>query len=112
MIYKENGNLLIEKRMEKDIWQHLFQFPLIETENELNLNEINSIIFNETGLVPYKNSEKLTHILSHQKINARFYFFTEFPEKYSSKYSIIKQSEIQEYPIPRLIDRFLETNII
>ncbi len=48
------GNTLIHQRTEKDIWQHLWEFVLTETQNS-KLSTIN-----------------LTHILSHQRIHASF----------------------------------------
>ncbi len=38
-IFKDNDQILIEKRIAKDIWQHLYQFPLFETEKEMNSQE-------------------------------------------------------------------------
>lgn len=51
---------LIQQRTEKDIWQHLYEFPLQETEALLPV---------AAGVAQVD----LKHILSHQRIHARFH---------------------------------------
>lgn len=106
VIKSSKGLTYIKKRMDKDIWKHLYQFPLIELENS---NEKIDWI-NETNC-----SERFTttHILSHQKLNATFYLIHEFPKQLdSSEYQEILIGEIGNYPLPRLIDRYLESHPI
>jgi len=108
LIFQKDNQVFLEKRESKDIWKHLFQFPLIETSEELTTNDIKKIIFEKFELMPIFQSEKVVHILSHQKINARFYFFDCFPPNLPSTFIRIKKKDIQDFPLPRLIDRFLE----
>ncbi len=107
-IFKENDQILIEKRIAKDIWQHLYQFPLFETEEELNTENVNPFFQERTGLTPFYNSKPITHILSHQRIFAVFYIFDQFPKLKEENWISINKSTIDNYPLPRLIDRFLE----
>jgi len=105
LIFQENDLTILEKRNEKDIWQHLYQFPMIESENtETPQNEI----FTDK----YNVSEEITHILTHQKITAKFYHFNFIPNNLEKKWNKIKLSDIQNYPLPRIIDRYLEKNEI
>ena len=112
MIFKGGDEGVLVKRVKKDIWQHLYHFPLIETDAEKNVENMCLIFQNQFGLIPYDFSSKVTHILSHQKINAVFYFFDSFPLNFSKDFIEIKISDIQDFPLPRLIDRFLENNEI
>ena len=112
MIFKENDQVILVKRIQKDIWQHLFHFPLIETDFETGIDEMCSVFQDEFGLKPYDFSSNVTHILSHQKINAVFYFFDNLPSNLPNDFIAIKTSAIQDFPLPRLIDRFLENNEI
>lgn len=59
---EQNGEryTLIRQRTERDIWQHLWEFPLVETRDAL---------LPPTPGVP---SVELRHILSHQRLYARF----------------------------------------
>lgn len=103
LIFKENDMTVIEKRDEKDIWQHLYQFPLLESEN---LEIPNSIYFKGN----FTTSNEITHILTHQKITAKFYHFDYIPNQLKSKWIKIDTTKIQDYPLPRIIDRYLEKN--
>ena len=108
LIFQKDNQLFLEKRESKDIWQHLFQFPLIETIEELTKKEMLKVIFEKFELTPKLQSEKVVHILSHQKINTRFYFFDCFPSHFPSTFLRVNRKDIQDFPLPRLIDRFLE----
>lgn len=48
---------LIHQRRDKDIWQHLYEFPLVESDHLVETN------------LPHLD---FTHILSHQRLRARF----------------------------------------
>jgi len=105
LIFKNDGNVLLQKREEKDIWQHLFQFPLLETALD---EELTAMDFTKLGVSPYRITEGVKHVLSHQRIYARFYYFDGFPAVLEKSYFQVLQVNIQDYPLPRLIDRFLD----
>ena len=75
--FKMNGYTLVNKRTDNGIWQNMYEFPLITNEelknNEeiLNHNQFESwvkgIDFSVESISEFK------HILSHRKINARFW---------------------------------------
>lgn len=112
MICREGDQLVIEQRTQKDIWQNMYQFPLIETESKQTSNEMNIFFEKEYKMTSVHYSEDVTHILSHQKINAVFYYFNEIPNILLENRMLINVNDIQEYPIPRLIDRYLESNTL
>ncbi len=99
LIFSENGNTIIEQRTNKDVWQNMYQFPLIESAESPTWKK---------DQIPFKVSESVKHVLSHQRIHAIFYHFDEFPKKLDENWLVIAQTDIQNYPIPRLIDRYLE----
>lgn len=106
MLFDYNGNTYLEKRISKDIWLNLYQFPLVESSDN---NEIsNWDKYSLTG--PTKVSTEIKHILSHQRIHAKFYHFSGEPSFTESNWQKIKLADIQDYPLPRLIDRYLEDN--
>jgi A/G-specific adenine glycosylase len=106
LIFETPQEVVIEKRKDKDIWQHLFQFPLQESDRELSPDAIEESV----GLSPSKSSEPIIHLLSHQRISARFYHFDTIPEIYRTENKIIQKSKLSEFALPRLIDRYLEEN--
>ena len=100
LIYSFEGKTIIIKRTEKGIWQNMYQFPLIETES----TETPKSISNNTRF----SSPVQKHILNHQRIFAVFHHIEGEPSKLESEYKTIKKEEIQDYPLPRIIDRYLE----
>lgn len=105
LIFKEGEHTYIEHRTKKDIWQNLYQFPLIET------NEIASSIESKYWKNQCTESVVITHILSHQKIYATFHHIslqTNDKQEIGQKVLI---AELNDYPIPRLIDKYLKESI-
>ncbi len=104
MVFNSNGNTYLEKRLQKDIWLNLYQFPLVESNDNAEISNWEKYTLSK----PIKVSSEIKHILSHQRIHAKFYHFSEEPLTVDSNWKKIKLSEIQDYPLPRLIDRYLE----
>ena len=106
LIFLDNDRTFLQKRVAKDVWQHLFQFPLIESQEPLDPAEI----ITRAGAVPDFLSEEITHVLSHQKIHARFAIIKQAAENIGTDWIMVNVSDIANYPLPRLIDRYLESN--
>lgn len=79
IIEDTNNNIIVEKRINKGIWQNLFQFPLIEEFEEKSSEASMSLIENFTFKnkqakeVTVINEEYVKHKLSHQDLHIRFY---------------------------------------
>jgi A/G-specific adenine glycosylase len=106
-----NGNFLMRQRQTNDIWEGLFDFYLIENDKLINIDEVEDrqiINVLRNGTVHYY-SENQKHILTHQRIEARFIHVEinseiEFGENFKY-YSI---NEIDKLPKPILIEKFLK----
>jgi A/G-specific adenine glycosylase len=112
-ILNSGDELIINQRTKNDIWQQLFEFPLIETENELSEQEVLELATLNYHVVPNKIHKEKKHILSHQHIYATFiHIGLDSLEAHQLKESeqIIKTDDLSSYPIPRLIDRYLIAN--
>ena len=102
----------LKKRTGKDIWKNLYDFPLIEAEEELELHDLlnreefrllfEDFLFNaETGFFSAQ------HILSHQDLKVRFTRITS--EDFEQKtYVRVNISDIHKYPVPRLIENYFK----
>ena len=72
-------NLIIRKRVEKGIWHNLYEFPLIETDGEVDFDSISKLINDKYGqknaILSIKplNKSKILHKLSHQHLFVDFY---------------------------------------
>jgi A/G-specific adenine glycosylase len=95
-----DGKFEFKQRINKDIWQGLYEFNLMELENENEFLKSNSSHFEYV-------SKTYTHILSHQRIQSIF-FISKSPNKNESTSNLTTLNEIPNYPIPRLIEKFLE----
>lgn len=96
------GKISILKRDKKDIWQNLFQFPLLEFETSDKKDSFLSATNFDFISKEYK------HILSHQHIFATFTFQRIKKSKRQPEEKKITPSQIEDYPIPRLLEKFLE----
>ena len=108
IVIGDNDSFYIQKRVSKDIWQNLYQFPLQESEKEIiSPLELEESLVNKSVFL--KVSEQFKHILSHQRIYAKFWEFhvVELPNLNGCKK--IKKSDIGEFAIPRLIEKYLES---
>lgn len=108
----------LNKRVGNDIWKNLYDFPLIETSEKLSESDL---IESETWQKIFKDSiislnvlpKEHKHILSHQKIHARFVQI-EIEKQSTALKLFLKNSNrlelknIDKYPVPRLIEKFLD----
>ena len=76
LILTDSASVQIVERISKDIWQNLFEFPLLETQQETKLNQM-ELLLEEQAL--FKDKFEISFIgggkqtLSHQIIHAKFY---------------------------------------
>jgi A/G-specific adenine glycosylase len=104
----------IQKRTAKDIWQNLYEFPVIESAHSLaepELLEFSSTLNLLTKqAVLLEKSAEIKHILSHQDIFARFWKISDpaFLSQNAGKYLFVKDEELRDFALPRLIELYLE----
>jgi A/G-specific adenine glycosylase len=113
--YIHSGEFIfLKKREGKGIWQNLYEFPSIESETPL---EFEDLIKHKDfqALFPEKNAagfklliKNYKHVLTHRILYADFYEVSVENESGLGKYKKIKQSDVGEYPIHRLMQSFLE----
>ncbi len=115
LILLNTGNVIIQKRVGKDIWEGLFQFPLIETDKKLNDHDLliavnDHVLLENSEYVIESISRETKHILSHQVIHAKYITIRlgdQMPE-ITNSYQVVKFTSLNEYAFPRLITRYLE----
>ena len=105
----EDNKTQIEQRTKKGIWQQLYQFPLIETETSVALEEllkhadVPSVIPKSYKELSLYNETDLIHKLSHQELYIKFWIL----KTSTLTKNAIKWSEINSYPVPVVIERFI-----
>ncbi|NAS12617.1 A/G-specific adenine glycosylase [Poritiphilus flavus] len=104
------SNTRLHKREGKGIWQNLYEFPLIESPKELNINELKELMPKEapfadlTEVIAF-NADNIVHKLSHQHLYTRFWICRTSSEIADG----ITPAELEDYPVPVLIADFIKT---
>ena len=108
------GNTFLSRRTKKDIWEGLFDFPLIETLYSMTYEEIRETetfknLFYDTGKITFSLiSNEVKHVLTHQILYAKLYKVTIQKENSClKKYIKTPLGKITDYAVPALISRFL-----
>jgi A/G-specific adenine glycosylase len=113
----ENGRYVYMKRREsEDIWRNLYDFPLVETLGPVTDDKLTALESWQkiTGGFPLKivhRSPVIKHILSHQVIHTRFYRI-DIPDNCTMPFIKAGLSRIDLFPVPRLIEKFLEEEFL
>lgn len=109
-------SVYILRRGPGDIWQGLFDFPLIETETELLPPDllVNPAFVRQMAGQPFvlkSACHTFKHILSHQVIYARFWELQVSPEfaPENNMLTLVKKHDLHTYAMSRLALRYLET---
>lgn len=112
LIINEGQEVLLNKRTQKDIWQQLYEFPLIELEtsekdkNTIKKSALWQKLFGENEVIITKISKPYRQTLSHQKIIAHFW---EIEAKVSApQFLRINRAAIRQYAFPKVIDWYLQ----
>ena len=105
-----NDRTIIQKRIEKGIWHNLYEFPLIETENEEGFDAISTKItekffaLKDVLSIEACNDNSILHKLSHQHLYIKFW-------KVSLDYALekgVSKPELVTFPFPIVIHNFIE----
>lgn len=116
LVLKHANKIAINKRTGKDIWTDLYDFPLIETAKEITEDalfksiEFKKIVGKDSFTI-HSISEIFKHVLSHQKLFARFIeikLSTNFNKKIHDTSLIINQGSLHKYPVPKLVETYLK----
>lgn len=110
-------SFVMQRRGKGDIWQGLYEFPMIE-ETSLLIPEslIATNIWNEAILVHHPVLSSLfkdyVHQLTHQQLHARF-FIVNIQDvnigELNPNWIWVSENSLHTYPVSRLIDKFLST---
>ncbi len=97
---EKERSIALDQRTQKDVWEKLYEFPLIESDNDAAPEA-----FRDSALLCYQTK----HILSHQHIYA-FFYRTELPDIHGLKLNFVAKDKLHDYPIHRLMEKYLESN--
>jgi len=115
LVVRDKQSVYLQQRKERDIWQNLYEFPLIETSKKITDSKLLEgtewkSIFNTGEVVVRRISEEKKHVLSHQVLHAKFIELTlanadiVIPKNWEK----VRTKKVKQYAVPRLIDKYLE----
>jgi len=105
----EENRTIIEQRSGKGIWEGLYQFPLLETDEPVSAEKLPfdekfvQLIGKGIQQIRLFNETPIVHKLSHQHIYTRFWVV----DKKDLPKESIPVEKLHEYPVPVLIANFL-----
>lgn len=114
LMVNHSGKLFLNHRGAGDIWQHLYDLPVIETPGPVSTNKLLKSdewrdLFNGYDIHIKDVSEEVVHKLSHQHIHVRFFNISinRSPEGKTWKQFIkVKSQTIDSYPVPKLVENY------
>lgn len=117
VVLSEDKMTIVQQRTGRGIWQNLFEFPLIETEIDVDDAQLRQLQeFKEMSsawkiesLVLY-NKEVIVHKLSHQHLYTRFWIAEaiQLPEdRIEMNKKMIPIAKVNAYAVPVLIENFI-----
>lgn len=101
-----NGNTYVRQRKEKGIWQGLFEFI---PEEKTRADTLGHSIIDGKVLHP-QLQKNYTHLLSHQRIHARFVVYVLAEKPTIDDVRELPLSQLSELALARITTRFLEEN--
>ncbi|MRX62918.1 A/G-specific adenine glycosylase [Maribacter luteus] len=110
VVVDPKNRTLLQQRKGKGIWQNLWEFPLLESKEDMDVHELersfNKVLaINETPEIYHFNSENIVHKLSHQHLYTKFWIIKTD--------TFLKEgvgfNELKDYPVPVLIADFIKT---
>ncbi len=117
LVIRTEDSVYLHKRSGNDIWRNLYDFPCIESEQSLSVEEVvateqfQQLIGNKPFTI-VKVSPIFTHKLTHRTIQAQFIEIKlekKLLQIETKDLFLVRKKELGNYPIPRLIDLYLNT---
>ena len=128
LVFNMGNHVFIVKRLGKDIWKNLYQFPLIESDQLISdfeelcaeknftevesLSEMKSTEITNSELQWVNKSKPFQQVLTHQKIIAQFWEFEIKSDSFFKKNTFVKvlRKNLSKFAFPKIIDLYLQDN--
>ena len=112
-IINVNDEIYLRKRTGSDIWENLYEFVLLESENgKTGSNEQRDWLKSLFGKQEYnlkKAGIRIRQQLSHQNIHGQFFIVqTKKPLSKLKGYILVKRNKLSRFPFPGMINEFFK----
>lgn len=104
--------LLVNKRTQADVWQHLYDFPSIETDAAVDLNDpqfLAQVQEHFGKCVSIKMLSSMKHVLTHQIIYVQFFALDNYIINFinTGDYKWVSRGDLEHLPQSKVISSFL-----
>jgi len=111
-ICQDGDEILVSKRIYDDIWQHLYDFPSIETveparlENEHFINNVKQNFGENVTLLPLM---EMKHLLTHQIIYVQFFALSNYIVNFNinAEAKWVSWADFDQLPQPKILTKFI-----
>jgi A/G-specific adenine glycosylase len=107
----KNGEVLMNKRTGNDIWNGLYDLPLIETSGILTISEIAQLPETENYFGKALKIKEVyglqKHILTHQRLTIRFIWVENEPQLLEPDWFYTNVENLKKLALPKIIFLFL-----
>jgi A/G-specific adenine glycosylase len=112
LFIRDSSGIWLRRRSGKDIWEGLYEFPLIETSRRYSVRALMATddwkaMFGDSVKI-LQISPLIKHVLSHQDIQARIYHINEPGFLDQKEYTRVNPDQLTRYPLPKLILNYLD----
>lgn len=111
-VCRDGDQVLVNKRVKEDIWQHLYDFPSIETStpvsvgNEEFLNEVRQKFGDHVSILSLM---EMKHLLTHQIIYVQFFALDNYIINFNitAEVNWVSWADLDELPQPKILTKFI-----
>jgi A/G-specific adenine glycosylase len=112
LVLNFKNKIAITQRVKRDIWNQLYEFPMIEQQRVRKVKDILKEAEKENLLIPgtYKltsQSAVFEQKLSHQLIHAQFFVLQVTANTVQKKIKWVTRKQLGQYPFPQIINQYL-----
>lgn len=116
LVCQVKNDVLVRKRTEKDIWENLYEFVLMETDTaiEPGNSQLQLLLEKKLGIKSFQLKDVspiFRQQLTHQTINGQFVELQmSAVPRVLKNFERVKRSALKDYPFPKLITAYLRRN--
>lgn len=112
LVMRVGEGYAIRQRTGKDIWQNLYEFPLLETDKPASAAQVKACLEEQFALEPseyitVRKSEPMSQRLSHRLVHFRFTVLELVREKELPGFEWVNKKGLEQYPFPRTLKQFV-----
>ncbi len=113
LVFSHDKFYVIHKRTQKDIWQSLFEFPLIESDKKALATDILIQAQKSYGLdtIQYKGEVSFVQRLTHQLIHFQFLSIELSNKQAFKNFNWVSKKELAAYPFPKTLQQYISSSL-